>query len=70
MFIAPSDKTVPTIESFVFEETFSYFILNFTGSQYKEANKGETWSVLLVLINIQAAAFWTNWRALIDLLRQ
>lgn len=27
----------------------------------REANRGQTWSALLVLVNIQAAASGTNW---------
>lgn len=41
---------------------FLYSVINFTGSKFREAKRGEMRSLLLVLLNTEAPALWTNWK--------
>ena len=43
-------------------------VLNFTGSQCREAKTGVIWFLLLVPVSTHAAAFGTSWRLFTDLL--
>jgi len=53
-------------QGFVVEENY----VKYDSWFYREpaANTGVMWSLLLVLVSTQAAAFWINWRDLRDLL--